>query len=446
MNDDDDERSTVLRYRFDPTREGSVHYRAQVLEGEDAGSELELELETGARVLVGQGSGCEVRLRDRSVSRRHAALELRDDGLLLTDERSTNGTWVNGVRVQAAFVQDGDRIKLGSVVLQLTSGEHRVKAMSREMSFGGLVGASTEIRRLHPLFHRLATSDVAVIIEGETGTGKEALAESIHAKGPRAAGPFVVFDCTAVPANLLESELFGHERGAFTGAIAARKGVFEQAEGGTLLIDEIGDLALDLQPKLLRVLERGELRRLGGERTLKPDVRVLAATRRDLDQEVAKGRFRDDLYHRLSVVRVELPPLRRRRGDIALLATHFCTQLGGDARALDVELLKRWEDSPWPGNVRELRNAVARHLAIGDVFAPPPSSATTVAPAADLYTAILEDHPSWPRARDRVVDEFRQRYVADALQRNGGNVAQAAKSSGIALRYFQALRARDAPR
>src|SRR5262249_22135835 len=194
--------------------------------------------------------------------------------------------------------------------------------------FGRVLGASREMRRLYPLCERLAASRVPVVIEGETGTGKEILAESLHEAGPRTAAPFAVFDCTAVPANLMESELFGHDRGAITGAVMTRKGILEEADGGTLLIDEIGDLDLQLQPKLLRALERGEVRRVGGDRWLKVDVRILAATRRNLDVEVQEGRFRDDLFHRLAVARIELPPLRERKGDVAVLASHFSEEMG----------------------------------------------------------------------------------------------------------------------
>src|SRR6185295_1871125 len=193
---------------------------------------------------------------------------------------------------------------------------------------------------------------------------------------------FVVFDCTAVPPTLVESELFGHERGAFTGAIANRKGVFEQADGGTLLIDEIGDLEPHLQPKLLRALERSEVRRVGGTGWVKVDVRVLSATRRDLDKEVAAGRFRDDLYHRLAVTRIELPPLRKRRGDVALLARAFAARLGATLDAFGHETLARWEDYTWPGNVRELRNAVARRIALGELAAEDEAAARDGAAAA----------------------------------------------------------------
>ena len=295
------------------------------------------------------------------------------------------------------------------------------------------------MRRLYPLCERLAASDVPVVIEGETGTGKEVLAEAIHETGPRARGPFVVFDCTAVPPNLVEAELFGHERGAFTGAVAARKGVFEQAHGGTLLIDEIGDLDLALQPKLLRAIERSEIRRIGGTSFQRIDLRVLSATRRDLDREVEAGRFRDDLYHRLAIARVELPPLRHRHGDVELLARIFWREMGGGGAEIPRELLHRWDAYGWPGNVRELRNTVARHVALGDLAGVGRPAPASVRPVAEEPEDL--DLP-FPQARDRALEAFETRYVARVLEQNGGDVAQAAAASGIGRRYFQKLKAR----
>jgi transcriptional regulator with GAF, ATPase, and Fis domain len=319
-------------------------------------------------------------------------------------------------------------------------------------SFGRFVGGSPEIRRLYPLAERLARSQVPVIIEGETGTGKEVLAEAIHGASPRSAGPYVVFDCTAVPASLLEADLFGYERGAFTGAFAARKGVFEQAHGGTLLIDEIGDLDIALQPKLLRAIERCEIRRLGGDAPIVVDVRILAATRRDLDRQVQADRFRDDLFHRLAVGRIELPPLRQRRGDVALLAHHFWRQLGGGDCVLASSIVARWEEERWPGNVRELRNAVARLLALGDLAHEPEGRDASLEsfgrpgelPQSDDYlSAILAQRLPLPVARVRLVAEFQRRYTAQVLAEHGGNVARAASASGIGRRYFNMIRGRS---
>ena len=303
------------------------------------------------------------------------------------------------------------------------------------------------MRRLYPLAERLAKSHVAVVIEGETGTGKEVLAESMHEEGPRAAGPFVVFDCTAVAPTLVESALFGHERGSFTGATETRHGVFEEAHGGTLLIDEIGDLPLPLQAKLLRALERSEVRRVGGSKWIKVDVRVLSATRRDLDAEVAAGRFRDDLYFRLAVARIELPPLRQRQGDVALLAEHFWSRLGGRG-TLPADWLERLEAYEWPGNIRELHNSVARRVALGAIDLPeaPADDASSAAPEGDAVGRILTLDLPLPRARELAVQELERRYLTRVLERHGGNVARAAAASGIARRYFQLLRARQRKR
>jgi DNA-binding NtrC family response regulator len=297
------------------------------------------------------------------------------------------------------------------------------------------------MRALYPRCERIAQTDVTVLIEGETGTGKEVLAESIHETGPRASGPFVVFDCTTVAPSLLESELFGHERGAFTGASAARAGLFEQADGGTLLIDEIGDLEPTLQPKLLRAIERSEVRRVGGQRLLKFNVRVLTATRRDLDQEVQRGRFRDDLFHRIAVARLELPPLRARKGDIPVLARHFAQELGANPSAIPYDQMLRWEDAPWPGNARELKNAVARFLALGDL-----SDAPTLPPPVLPPSAAFDGLLGLPiaRAREQLIDEFERVYIERVLAAHGGDIAKAAAASGIARRQFFRLKARVA--
>jgi transcriptional regulator with GAF, ATPase, and Fis domain len=430
-----------------------------VTAGAAKGQSFKLDGVEASRVLIGQSPACEIRLADREVSRRHAALERVGGDLRITDLGSTNGTFVDRVKVIEADLQGGELVRVGTTLFRvdrrpIARGE--VLPLPHADGFGRVMGRSREMRRLYPLCERLAHANVPVVIEGETGTGKEVLAESLHEMGPRAQAPFVVFDCTAVPPSLVESELFGHERGAFTGAVAGRKGVFEQAHGGTLLIDEIGDLDLSLQPKLLRAIERCEVRRLGGDRFLQVDVRIMAATRRDLDREVQAGRFRDDLFHRLAIARIELPPLRHRIGDVTALARHFWVALGGDARALPAELLSRWEDYGWPGNVRELRNTVARQLALGDLAqaqtragsaetrpstGPPRPSGPP--PAGDATDRLLALDLPFPQTRDAVMEDFEQRYVARLLAQHGGDVARAAAASGIGRRYFQKLRARS---
>ncbi len=310
--------------------------------------------------------------------------------------------------------------------------------------FGRLLGESPAMTGLHPLLRRLAGSDVPVVISGETGTGKEVVAETLHEQGSRHHGPYVVFDCSAVHETLAESELFGHERGAFTGATGMRRGLFELAHGGTLFIDEIGDLDPALQPKLLRAVERGEIRRVGGARFLRFDVRVLSATRRDLRAEVAEGRFRDDLFHRLAVAHVELPPLRKRGTDISLLARHFWRALGGAAGDMDEELLARWAHLEWPGNVRELRNTVARLLAVGDLGEVPPFPSPSVVQGSsvDPFRDAVASRMKLPAARRQLVREFERRYIQRVLDQAGGDTVRAAAMAGIARRYFNILRRR----
>jgi DNA-binding NtrC family response regulator len=418
-----------------------------VLEGSDNGTSFDIDASAPSRILVGTSPACQIKLTDPTVSRRHAAFEPNAKGSYrLTDLGSTNGTFVDGVRIGEAFVRGGEVVRFGSTAVRLDVDEPKESVpLPSAMRFGRTLGASVAMRRLYPLCERLAKARVPVVIEGETGTGKEVLAESLHEMSGTK-GPFVVFDCTTVSPNLVEAELFGHERGAFTGAERARAGVFEEADGGTLLIDEIGDLDLPLQSKLLRVIDRGELRRVGGQKTINVNVRILAATRRDLDKEVAAGRFRDDLFHRLAVARIELPPLRDRHGDVPLLLRQFVQEMGG-APALSQEMITRFSDYAWPGNVRELRNLVARYVALGadDPELPPPSlSAPSSAPRGpDWLDAIVAQGTPFPVARRRTLEEFERRYVAAILARHGGNVSQAAKASGLALRYFRLVRARQ---
>jgi two-component system response regulator HydG len=440
--------TTLMHLSFDPSPMPKP-FRLVVVEGPDAGKTFALDGSQPSRLLIGTSPACDIVVSDRTVSRRHAALDLVGSGVRVTDLGSRNGTSIDGLRIEDAYAEGGELVRLGSTSFRLEREKARsVVPLSTRTSFGRVIGASTEMRRFYPLCEKLANSDVPVIIEGETGTGKEVLAESLHEEGTRKAGPFVVLDCTAVPPNLLEAELFGHERGAFTGAVAARRGVFEQANHGTLLIDEIGELDPMLQPKLLRAIERREVRPIGSNRSISVDVRLLAATRRDLDREVQAGRFRDDLLHRLAVARIELPPLKRRRGDIPLLARHFCKDLNGDERFLTKELLLSWEDHAWQGNVRELRNTVARHVALGELasisFASGDNPTGDPAAEPNLSDDFLQHVLELPlgEARQKVVEEFERRYVHQLLARHDGNVTRAAQSAGVARRYLQILKAR----
>jgi predicted component of type VI protein secretion system len=301
MDPRDEDPTTQLLARVPTEPITSVGFALVVAEGPDAGGTFRIEDLAHRRVLIGKSPACEVLLTDRGVSRRHAALELEGSTIRIFDLDSSNGVWVGNTRVRDAYLQPGDTIRLGSTSLRVEiDAQAKPVAASNDTRFYKVIGASPEMRRLYPIFERLAGTHVPVLIEGETGTGKEVLAESLHDASPRASGPFVVFDCTTISASLLEAELFGHERGAFTGAVNARAGLFEQAHQGTLFIDEIGDLDLPLQAKLLRAIERSEVRRVGGNQWTKVDVRIVAATRRDLDREVQARRFRDDLFYRLA--------------------------------------------------------------------------------------------------------------------------------------------------
>jgi DNA-binding NtrC family response regulator len=428
-------------------------YAVTLIEGPDQGLQFTLDALRPSRVLIGTSAACDVRLTDRHASRRHAAVEIAGRHLRLTDLDSTNGTFVDGVLIGEAFLRGGEVVRVGGSALRVDQGPSLAAvALPDQTSFGALLGVSVVMRRLYALCERLAKSDVPVVIEGETGTGKEHLAEALHAASARAAGPFVVFDCTAAAPNLVESELFGHERGAFTGSAGLRKGVFERADGGTLLVDEIGDLPLELQPKLLRAIERAEITRLGGQRPLHVNVRISAATRRNLDRETQQGRFRDDLFHRIAVTRIELPPLRRRQGDVSVLAKHFCVLAGASQDALPPALLARWESSDWPGNVRELRNAVARWIAIGDLDVAVNASdeaaslgRATFPAHGDVIGQIVSRDLPIAEARQKMLDAFERRYVEHVLEVHGGNVTRAAAAAGVARRHLQRIKAKFDP-
>jgi two-component system, NtrC family, response regulator HydG len=445
----DEQLTTQIARRIALPPAASARWTVVVLDGAEQDRRFSIDDVVTRRVLIGQSPACDVQIADRSISRRHAVLESDANGVRIVDVGARNGIFIGGIRVRDAYLRSGEIVRFGDVQLRFESdGAIHAIPTSNEACFGHFVGASPEVRALHPLFQRIAETDVALLIEGETGTGKEVLAESIHERSGRASGPFVVLDCTTVAATLLEAELFGHERGAFTGASTDRRGLFEEASGGTLFIDEIGDLDPSLQTKLLRAIERKEIRRVGGSAWLRFDVRVIAATRRDLDREVAARRFRDDLFYRLAVARVELPPLRRRQGDVAFLTRFFWNRLGGDERDLAPDVLQRFEAHGWPGNVRELANAVARQLAVGDLDATRLARAGAGLPeappgsGADFLEDIVRAAEPMTLARQKVVDEFERRYTRHMLDLHGGNVTRAAAASGIGRRYFQMVRAK----
>ena len=418
----------------------------QVAAGPDAG----LQATIGpAGLVVGTGAGCDLRLSDKVVSRRHLEVSAEPDGVRLVDRGSRNGTYLGGARVHEIVVAQDARVVLGETTLlvKLTS-EPLDVAVSSRTSFGGALARSASMRHVFDLLERAARTDVTVLLEGESGTGKEVLAHALHAESQRREGPFVVVDCGAIPESLVESELFGHERGAFTGALAARAGAFEQANEGTLFLDEIGELPLDAQPKLLRALESRSFRRVGGNQTVRVDVRVVAATNRKLREAVRKKEFREDLFYRLAVVHVTVPRLADRQDDIVPLAESFLRRATGDPTAtIPPELAALLGSYPWPGNARELRNVVERFSTFGRADArvlfgePPPDDA-----GAHLDVAALDGLP-YHEAKQRLVDAFHRAVLPRAVERAGGSVPRAAEQLGLPkaslYRMLQQLRGHD---
>jgi DNA-binding NtrC family response regulator len=416
--------------------------RLRVLEGPDAGATWTARAE---RAVIGSHESADLVLHDRTVSRFHCELSVEDGRVAVRDLESRNGTVIDGVSVMQAWLRSGSTLTLGHSRLRFELGDEPIEvALAESDRFGSLVGRSVAMRAVFARLEKAAASDATVLLEGETGTGKEAAAESIHEAGARKGKPFVVVDCGAIPPQLLESELFGHEKGSFTGATASREGAFEAAGGGTLFLDEIGELSPDLQPKLLRVLERREIKRIGNPRWQPVDVRVIAATNRNLRSEVNAGRFRSDLYYRLAVVVIRLPPLRERREDIQILVEHLLGASGA-ASLPEADLLRsdavraELAAHPWPGNVRELRNYVERCLALREPLpvdqqgasepSPPPRPGIPAGTAPNDLKAARE---SWTR-------EFERRFLEDLLARHGNNVSAAARAAGVDRKYFYRL-------
>jgi len=376
-------------------------------------------------------------LPDPTVSRFHAEIEISPRGAKVRDLESRNGTFVDGVRIESAWLGHGSTIRVGKTLLRFDAlgGTNRVE-LSRSDMFGTLFGASAAMRAVFAILERVAPSDATLLIEGETGTGKEEVASSVHSHSKRADGPFVTLDCGAIPPNLLESELFGHEKGAFTGAIASREGVFEAAHGGTLFLDELGELPLTMQPALLRVLERGEVRRVGETISRPIDVRVVAATNRDLRKEVTAGRFREDLYYRLAVFHLRLPPLRERPEDIIGLTQVLLRRMGlsePDIESLlDADLRGQLQNGRWPGNVRELRNYLSRCVVLGE--------AQPITPAEDEPRSWQVDpEKPYADARNAALAMFERDYVTALLEHHDGNVSAAARAAGMARPYLHRL-------
>jgi len=427
----------------DPSRK-QLHLRRiglRVVDGPDESSYAEFDHDV---VRIGAADGNHFLLTDTTVSRRHAEITRTADGIVLRDLGSTNGTFLGAVRIREVFLGENRTFRVGKTEMEFTVLDEVVDIVpAEETRFEAMVGRSVAMRETFAVLDRVGRTELTVLVTGETGTGKELVSRAIHLRSPRRDGPFVVFDCGAVARNLIESELFGHERGAFTGAVSSRAGVFEQAHGGTIFLDELGELPLELQPALLRVLEQREVRRVGDRRVRSVDVRVVAATNRDLQQLVKEGRFREDLYYRLAVVEVHLPPLRDRPEDFALLVEHLLETANFEhsVRGIAPDVEQLFSAYHWPGNVRELRNTLLRAIPFceGDLIdmqalpeallegtkeggAPEEAVDALPLPAADL---------SLREAKDRLIQAFERRYLEDLLDRCDGNLSKAARDAGV---------------
>ena len=409
--------------------------QACVIEVVEGPSEKQTWSSQGERCAIGSHERNDLVLADRTVSRFHCEIRLCEDGATVVDLGSRNGTIVDGVPVMEAWLRDGSILRLGETSLQVrfASEAHSIK-LSPRTRFGTLVGRSVAMRATFAQLEAAARTDGTVLVVGETGTGKEEVAHSLHEASERADGPFIVVDCGAMPEGLLESELFGHERGAFTGALATRVGAFEAAHGGTIFLDEIGEMPIELQPRLLRVLERREVRRVGSNATRTVDVRVVAATNRDLRTEVNEGRFREDLYYRLAVLEIELPPLRERPEDIPLIAESLLDRMhvDDDARAVVTdEVLAGLTRGSWPGNVRQLRNYLAHLVALRE---PPRGPAM-----AESGASIVDARVPYEQARRDALLDFERRYLVSLLALHEDNVAEAARTAGMNRAYLYRL-------
>ena len=412
-------------------------YTLEVTDGPDAGLRGRFDRRVAT---IGTSPDNDLVLDDPTVSRVHCRIEADDVGYRVTDLGSKNGTWCGPSRVREAYLDTSVPLRVGETTLAWAHGDEEVEVrFSTASRFGELVGESLGMREIFATLERVATTDATVLIEGESGTGKELVARALHDRSPRAKRPFLVFDCSAVPKDLIESELFGHVKGAFTGATAERQGAFVAARGGTLFLDELGELAPELQPRLLRAIESRRVKPVGTTREVETDVRLVAATNRKLAREVEAGNFREDLYYRIAVIMVRIPPLRERPEDVPLLMRHFLRAHGEEPDRLKVsfDTMTRLQRHRWPGNVRELKNFVERAVLLsgGDQLSgefldvPSPGGA---APATLTDQGLQVDLTlPFKDSKARLVETFETAYWQRLLEATGGNVSEAARRAGI---------------
>ena len=401
-------------------------------------------LDSGS-AMIGSGSDCELQLSDKSVSRQHVKLSVQDDGVFVEDMGSTNGTLYLEQQIDKLVIKTGARLDLGRCALDiLPMIDSESMPVTTQDHYHELLGSSLVMRKVYSILEMLEESEAPVLIEGETGTGKELVASALHNKSCRAEKPFIIIDCGNVPAELMESELFGHRKGSFTGAISDRSGAFESADGGTIFLDEIGEMPVELQPKLLRVLETGQVKRIGDSVHKAINVRIVAATHRNLMKLIDENKFREDLYYRLAVIRVQLPPLRARREDILILARALADKISKGKpykmpKAAE-EFFMRYE---WPGNVRELRNVVHRILTLGMYgLATRPDVPKRVAEnAADDADAFGQGDVSglYREARDRAIRSFEGAYLKDLVTKAKSNISEAARLAGMDRKQLRTL-------
>ncbi|MEM9190220.1 MAG: sigma 54-interacting transcriptional regulator [Myxococcota bacterium] len=394
---------------------------------------------TGDSCSIGSNPANDLPIHDRAVSRFHVEIRIEGTAALLRDLGSTNGTFVDGVPVREAWLREGSLIRIGqSTIAFHSSGRELALRISGRQSFGTLVGHSIAMRSVFEVLERSAAADSTLLLEGETGTGKTQAAEAVHEASGREGGPFVVVDCGGIPKTLLEAELFGYERGAFTGATESRQGAFEAAHEGTLFLDEVGELPPLLQPKLLRFLEHRSVKRIGSNADNPIDVRVIAATNRDLREAVNKGEFREDLYYRLAVIRTRIPPLRHRPEDIPPIAARLLRSLRVEPNRalpfLQPEFLAQLQASSWPGNIRQLRNHLERCVVLGDLN----GGNTVMSPDASAAPWV-DSNLSFGDAKQRAIERFEKEYLAAALARHGGNVSKTARAAEINRVYLHRL-------